>query len=65
MKTCDCQFQGDTVQFVRKTDLLSVGPDDGLALDRIDHLEWRGLIYGKMDKNAFMWVCVSTFWGAR
>lgn len=50
---------------MRKTDLLSVGPDDGLALDRIDHLEWRGLIYGKMDKNAFMWVCVSTLWGAR
>lgn len=38
VKTCDWQLQGDTVKFVRKIGFLSVGPEDGLALDGINYL---------------------------
>lgn len=34
--TCDWKLHGDTVKFIRKTDFLSVGPEDDLALDGTD-----------------------------
>lgn len=67
VKTCDWQLQGGTVKFVRKMVFLSVGPEDGLALNGINYLAWRDLVHGKMDKNALIHVCegLSTLCGAR
>lgn len=47
---------------------LSVGPEDGLALNGINYLAWRDLVHGKMDKDVLIHVCAGTqhlVWGKR